>query len=607
MRNYRTFSSLKLGVIITATFFIFGATVTNAAPIKVLSNGNHGYSRIVDTINQLLGVGHVGTDIIVHRNTLSTLGSISPNEAFSSDTRYDESGVAVSSQAPYHLFTTSSTGYGGDSITTYNLTDTYDYAFNFPITVSTNSPPPAFHIAPGGGGWASFSGVEWTTDPNVFPASSLSGLAADNAGILAVLRYQHPTWNWFDVKAALRQSGTNWDTGYDDTDYGFGIVSYATTTAYADNEILLQPPVASAVLSGYVNQITFTLYPFKQTRRVKEVLFQFASDPGFQANELTLSDITALGGTKITEYTATTATSTLNPVFVAVSNGYFAWLTADNTDDNSANFSRIDTYSVLGPLTQNEIHFTDSFELSSPADNTPASTQSPTFIWEDAESYLGISKYQLFIDGTLDTDNISGTTATPSSALSPGTHTWYVKAFNGNGTATSSASTYTTNVVSGYTSSHTWYVDNVLGDDNNPGTQAQPWSTLAKASATAQPGNTVVVVKNNGVPYRESVAPLSGNTTDGNITFRGVDADSKPEIWGSDDMSGGWSVYSGGNADTYQKSVASTVSVVAAGPSISNLTKKSVQQIAIRTTGLWWSRLLQIILVIHQKKCTIFY
>jgi len=255
MRNYRTFSSLKLGVIITATFFIFGATVTNAAPIKVLSNGNHGYSRIVDTINQLLGVGHVGTDIIVHRNTLSTLGSISPNEAFSSDTRYDESGVAVSSQAPYHLFTTSSTGYGGDSITTYNLTDTYDYAFNFPITVSTNSPPPAFHIAPGGGGWASFSGVEWTTDPNVFPASSLSGLAADNAGILAVLRYQHPTWNWFDVKAALRQSGTNWDTGYDDTDYGFGIVSYATTTAYADNEILLQPPVASAVLSGYVNQI----------------------------------------------------------------------------------------------------------------------------------------------------------------------------------------------------------------------------------------------------------------------------------------------------------------------------------------------------------------
>ena len=88
-------------------------------------------------------------------------------------------------------------------------------------------------------------------------------------------------------------------------------------------------------------------------------------------------------------------------------NKYFVWFTADNTDDSIANFSRIDTYSVLGPVSQSQIDFNSSFDISSPADNIITST-TPTFTWESADSYFNISKYQLFIDGVLDTDNISG-------------------------------------------------------------------------------------------------------------------------------------------------------------------------------------------------------
>jgi len=179
----------------------------------------------------------------------------------------------------------------------------------------------------------------------------------------------------------------------------------------------------------------------------------------------------------------------------------------------------------------------------------------------------------------LDTDNISGTSTTPSSILSEGSHTWYIKAVNGSGNATSSASTRTINIISGYTTSRTWYVDNVLGDDSNSGTEAAPWKTLSKAASTAQAGNTVIIVKNDGVPYREILVPSKGDTTDGNIIFRGIDVNNKPEIWGSDnlsqDVASGWTSYGGGNADTYQKSVTTSAGVLMAGSATSTLSART--------------------------------
>ncbi|HEC30539.1 MAG TPA: hypothetical protein ENI66_00805, partial [Candidatus Yonathbacteria bacterium] len=542
--QYKKYSKKLLLVVFIFGIFLSVEIGGASAVVKVLSNSTHAYSTIRSTITQLLGSGHLDVDVIVHRTSLDNTTSGLSSALDTSATFYDGSGGAVSSQAPYQLFTTSFTGYGGDTVSLYNQFSDSDLAHNYAFTASTNSPPPIFHIAPGGDGWVSRSGVEWTIDPSIFSTNSLSALTASNAGILAVLRHEHSTWNWFDVKAALRQTGTNWNTGYDDTSYGFGMVNYASSTALTSSGIFLQPPVSTTTVSS-VGQITFTLYPFKQTRRVKEALFQFNSNPGFQASELSLSDITTLGGTKITDYSTTTASSSIIPIYTAFSNKYFVWFTADNSTDGSANFSRVDTYSVLGPVSQSQIDFNSSFDISSPADNAIATT-SPTFTWETADSFFDISKYQLFVDGSLDTDNIASTTlsASPSTTLSEGAHTWYVKAINGSSNATSSVSIRTINMVSSYIPSYTWYVDNVLGNDSNKGSSALPWSTISKASVTAQPGNTVVVIKNDGSPYREVIAPVSGNTTDGNIVFRGVDVNSKPEIWGSDNVAqsvvGGW-------------------------------------------------------------------
>ncbi len=81
-----------------------------------------------------------------------------------------------------------------------------------------------------------------------------------------------------------------------------------------------------------------------------------------------------------------------------------------------------------------------SFALSTPVNN--ANVSNPlTLVWNastDTES--GISKYQLYIDNTLNADNISSTTnsITLSNHLSCGTHTWYVIATDNNSNTTNS-------------------------------------------------------------------------------------------------------------------------------------------------------------------------
>lgn len=585
------------GILFFSIFFSIGVMRVEAAPIKILNNSSHACGTISNVLTILLGRSYTSSEFIVHCTSWdSTFASIS--SAFNaSATYYDTSGVAVPSQAPYHMYSNSFSGYPGDSVSVYNVYASYDFIDNYAFqNTASLKMPPSFRAAPGGcgssgpgscGNYTTGAGVEWKVAAADFGTAytSLSGMTAFNAAVMAWLRFNHPTWNWFDVKAAIRQGATNYATGYNSAADGFGTLNATTTNALIDGQILLQPPAVATSTSGIYSQITFTVYPFRQTRRVKEVLFQFASNPGFQASELTLAEIQTLGGTKIIEYTGTTATTTA-PISSAVSNAYFVWFTADNGTDSAANFSRIDTYAILGPLSQNEAQFTTSFNISSPANNAVSATPSPTFTWGAAGSYLGISKYQLFIDGALDKDNITGTSATPTSNLSEGTHTWYVKAWNGGGAATTTTSTPTININSAYTSGYNFYVDNVLGSDNNPGTQALPWATLSKAGLTAIAGDTVVIIKNAGQPYRETLTPANAGTSGLPIIFRGVDVNSKPEIWGSTDISGnGWSAYGGGNPNTYQKALAAYPNTVVVGSSIGNLSKR-IQQASNNPSSL---------------------
>jgi len=75
------------------------------------------------------------------------------------------------------------------------------------------------------------------------------------------------------------------------------------------------------------------------------------------------------------------------------------------------------------------------FGLVSPVNNAVLSESKPSFSW-NASTDPDISYYQLYIDDSLDTDNITGTSVTPTNHLSCGEHTWYIKALDKAGNST---------------------------------------------------------------------------------------------------------------------------------------------------------------------------
>ncbi|MEW5767698.1 MAG: T9SS type A sorting domain-containing protein [bacterium] len=87
------------------------------------------------------------------------------------------------------------------------------------------------------------------------------------------------------------------------------------------------------------------------------------------------------------------------------------------------------------------------FDLASPANGSWTNNPQPTLSWQpssDPES--GMAGYNLFIDGSQVGTGIQTTQATPSQALVPGAHTWYVRAVNKAEGVTNSNSIYTINI-----------------------------------------------------------------------------------------------------------------------------------------------------------------
>lgn len=85
-----------------------------------------------------------------------------------------------------------------------------------------------------------------------------------------------------------------------------------------------------------------------------------------------------------------------------------------------------------------------TFTLGSPATGAITNTASPSLAWAASSDALsGLTKYQLYLDGALDRDNIitSSTSITPSGVLTDGLHTWKVAAADNAGNIRESSST----------------------------------------------------------------------------------------------------------------------------------------------------------------------
>lgn len=90
-----------------------------------------------------------------------------------------------------------------------------------------------------------------------------------------------------------------------------------------------------------------------------------------------------------------------------------------------------------------------AFSLLTPTDNSWTANPRPTLTWgASSDVNSGLAKYQLWVNGVLNRDNISttATSITPSNSLSNGSHTWEIKAVDNVGNVRSSTQIFTTKV-----------------------------------------------------------------------------------------------------------------------------------------------------------------
>ena len=213
-----------------------------------------------------------------------------------------------------------------------------------------NAPPPAAFVTVNKIGGISSDGIEFGVPAAYMngkgQSTTSSGVTAQLAGLMACLKYLHPNWNWFDIKAALRATASNFATGYDPKKYGYGSIDYPAANSLVNAATLPLFAPAAVVFPQQGDRLYFCVNSFKQSRRVADVLFKFATLPVPHLQELTLSEITAMGGQQVFSGDLSATTNVYSYRVTGDEKAYFVWFTRDA----QGIFSRIEPYSIIGPI-----------------------------------------------------------------------------------------------------------------------------------------------------------------------------------------------------------------------------------------------------------------
>ena len=267
--------------------------------------------------------------------------------------------------APYALVNNSFAGYsfngGFGDPAAYTVLNAYGVLMSWAFVAAgpSGTPPPITSATvTATAGPAALPEPHWGLEFGIvnnykgFDTSAPSWVAAAMTAILAAMRMDHPSWSWFEIKAALRQTASNWATGWNPSQFGYGAVDYDAATAIASTAALyLQPPILQVSLTG--TDARLTLYPFRTARRAYEVVYLVPGTYTFpMKNELTAGDIAALvaaggqlvftgNGTDVTPSGSGTFTPTPGVVYTMI--GF--------TTDGAGAYSRVEAWSRQGTIT----------------------------------------------------------------------------------------------------------------------------------------------------------------------------------------------------------------------------------------------------------------
>jgi len=318
---------------------------------NVLNATTHADTFIAPAINAVLGSGHVDTDIFVDYYGAGTVANMI---AASSNTGASYTSVASGltvNHAPYKVINASLCCFAtATDQANYPSLVSGDIAYAQPIGTlplpAGSAPPTAMITASspnsGDGPGTNGSGLEFGLSASYLglDTSADSWDSAAIAGFVAALEFNHPTWNFFDAKAALRVTAGQWATGYSSSNFGFGFVNWSA--ANAASTLYLQGP--GMTVRNQVDAAVITLYPFRQTRRTREVIYSVPAAYTWPIkNEYTASDLTASGGTLL--YTSNGTDVEPTYTFMPVASGTVTFVAF--TTDGSGNYSRVEPYSEM--------------------------------------------------------------------------------------------------------------------------------------------------------------------------------------------------------------------------------------------------------------------
>lgn len=224
------------------------------------------------------------------------------------------------------------------------------YAYEPRKTQPSRAPPPAVFVTVNLYGGRTGDGIEFGVPKGYMngqgQSDTPSGVTAQLAGLMASLKYRHPDWNWFDVKAALRSTASNFPGAYNPQKSGYGAIDYRAANALTDAARLPLFPPAALMRTDKDNAVVFAVNSFKQSRRATDALFGFRIRPTPTRKELSLDELNAMGGTLLFIGDRSETTNSLALKLADNEQVYFVWL----TKDARGAYSRIEPYSVLGPV-----------------------------------------------------------------------------------------------------------------------------------------------------------------------------------------------------------------------------------------------------------------
>ena len=337
-----------------------------ASTVTVAINSAHGASYLLADFEILKPSVTVGTEALIDRSVCDP-DSTSFDPSFVSDATSNASfeffsvldgndcgppPINVQNNVPYQVLNQSFADPPTEDVN-YSTLEEYDSALSLPFLgactentacrqpgiYSVNSTAPELNYTSG-------YSIEFELSNGYlgFNTTAPSWVTAGLSAIYAALRYDHPSWTVPDVTAALRQTAANWASGYSLSNFGYGIIDWASADAITSTaDLYLQPPVVNVPENyGYYAQIV--LYPFRQTRRAYEVVYSV--NPNYSwplKNEYTTSDITASGGTLLYTSNGTDVTPTFT--YFAGASGTLTLIAF--TTDGEGNYSRVESFSKI--------------------------------------------------------------------------------------------------------------------------------------------------------------------------------------------------------------------------------------------------------------------